>query len=315
MKKTTYTLFLLIAIILVFSACNNKENNASENNQEAGDENSPRIFESAQGEVEVPEHPEKVLAPFHEDTLVALGVKPVAKWAIDNNPQVYLEAQLADIDTIDWTMPKEEVLEANPDLIILENSLDSYDGSYDDYSAIAPTYVMSEEETSNWKTQLELFGQLLQKEDEAAAALENYQDHLEETSAALSDKIGEDSIAMMWVVGGSFFVFEQERFSANMLYNDLNVTVPSFIEELGDSNVAWDPISLEKLSEMDADHMIIIGDENDEGMETLDKSNVWQNTPAVKNDQVYHVEDVSNWTNNGITALNTTMDELVELFN
>src|SRR5699024_11435996 len=85
--------------------------------------------DSEMGEVTIPANPENILAPFHEDTLLTLGVTPVAKWAIDTSVQEHLEDQLADIPTIEWTMPLEQDLSYEPDLIILENSLDSYEGT------------------------------------------------------------------------------------------------------------------------------------------------------------------------------------------
>jgi iron complex transport system substrate-binding protein len=97
-----------------------------------------------------------------------------------------------------------------------------------------------------------------------------------------------------------------------MIYDELVVNVPPLVEELGETEASWDPISLEKLSELDADHVIILGNENDEGIETLENSNVWNNTTAVQDDQVYYIEDESNWTNSGLIAAEQTMDMLIE---
>jgi iron complex transport system substrate-binding protein len=308
-KKYLFILLLITLLLLASCGNNNDENETADNDTE---DNGEITVDSEMGEVTLPANSERVIAPFHEDSLLALGVTPVAKWAIGESVQDYLENELQDIESIEWSMPLEQVLSYEPELIILENGMDSYEGSYDDYTAISPTYVMTEEETRDWKTQLEKFGEILGKEDEAEQALADYEAKVQETKAALQDILGDESIAMMWVTGGNFFLFEEERHRAEMIYSELEVNVPTLVEELGETEASWDPISLEKLSELDADHVIILGYENDEGIETLENSNVWNNTTAVQNNQVYYIEDESNWTGGGLIAAEQTMDMLIE---
>ncbi|MEN1970256.1 iron-hydroxamate ABC transporter substrate-binding protein [Lentibacillus sp. N15] len=313
--KKKYLFTLLFIPLLFLTACGNDNesgnNDATENTSE---KTSEITVDSQMGDVTLPANPKSVLAPFHEDTLLALGVTPAAKWAIDKSVQDYLEKDLQDIDSIEWTMPLEQVLHHDPDLIILENSLDSYEGSYEEYSTIAPTYVMKKETTEDWKKQLQVFGEILGKEAEAKQALDDYEAKVKQANKKLQEKLGDDTIAMMWVTGGKYFLFEKNRYTANMIYSELGVDVPSLVKDLGKAKDAWDPISLEKLSELDADHVIILGNKDDKGIETLNNSSVWKNTPAVQNDQVYYLEDESNWTNNGLIASEQTIDQLMELF-
>ncbi|MBT2652957.1 MULTISPECIES: iron-hydroxamate ABC transporter substrate-binding protein [Oceanobacillus] len=316
LSKNRLYAVLFIAIVLLLAACGSDDNNdATDNDSDSNtEENTEQTVDSEMGEVTIPANPEKILAPYHEDTLLALGITPTAKWAIGESVQNYLEEDLQDVETIEWTMPLEQVLSYEPDLIILENSFDSYEGTYEDYSAIAPTYVMSQEETSDWQVQLTRFGELLGKEDEAEQAIADYETKVEEANTELEDILEDESVAFMWVVGGQYFLFEENRHAANMVYSELGVEVPQLVKDLGETEATWDPISLEKLSELDADHVVILGLEDDEGIETLNNSNVWQNTKAVQNDQVYHIEDQSNWTNSGIKAYEQTIDELINIF-
>ncbi|MCT1577506.1 iron-hydroxamate ABC transporter substrate-binding protein [Oceanobacillus kimchii] len=316
LSKNRLYAVLFIAIVLLLAACGSDDNNdATDNDSDSNtEENTEQTVDSEMGEVTIPANPEKILAPYHEDTLLALGITPTAKWAIGESVQNYLEEDLQDVETIEWTMPLEQVLSYEPDLIILENSFDSYEGTYEDYSAIAPTYVMSQEETSDWQVQLTRFGELLGKEDEAEQAIADYETKVEEANTELEDILEDESVAFMWVVGGQYFLFEENRHAANMVYSELGVEVPQLVKDLGETEATWDPISLEKLSELDADHVVILGLEDDEGIETLNNSNVWQNTKAVQNDQVYHIQDQSNWTNSGIKAYEQTIDELINIF-
>lgn len=312
-KKYLYILILIVLFIL--TACSSSNDNGSEDTDSGNTEETADItVDSEMGEVTVPANPEKVLASYNEDTLIALDQPPVAKWAIGESVQDYLEEDLADVETVEWTLPLEQVLRMEPDLIILDHVLDNYEGSYEDYAAIAPTYVLSEEEGSDWKVRLQKFGEILGKETEAEQALADYDEKVDAAKEELDENLGDESVAMMWVVGGKYFLFEENRHSADMIYNELGVEVPELVKELGQGEAAWNPISLEKLSEMDADHMIILGDENDEGIETLKNSNVWNNINAVENDQVYYIEDESNWTNSGLVASEQTIDMLVDLF-
>ncbi|MFA1821126.1 ABC transporter substrate-binding protein [Virgibacillus oceani] len=312
-RQKKYLFIPLLITLLLLAACgNNNDDNETTDNDDT-EENTEITVDSEVGEVTLPANAERVIAPFHEDSLLALGVTPIAKWAIGETLQGYLEDDLQDIDSIEWSMPLEQVLNHDPELIILENGLDSYEGSYDEYAAISPTYVMTEEETRDWQTQLTKFGEILGKEAEAEQALADYETKVQETKETLQDILGDETLAMMWVTGGNYFLFEEERHSADMIYSELDVNTPALVEELGETEASWDPISLEKLSELDADHVIILGYETDEGIETLENSNVWNNTTAVQNDQVYYIEDESNWTGGGLIAVEQTMDMLVEI--
>src|SRR5699024_11903392 len=117
-----------------------------------------------------------------------------------------------------------------------------------------------------------------------------YDDTVEEAKESISDAIGEDSVAAIWVVGGKYFVFEKDRHSAEVLYDELGVTVPSFIDNLGEASPQWEALSLEKLSELDADHVILLAYDNEEGIKNLETRNVWAKVPAVENDNVHIID-------------------------
>ncbi|MEK4303266.1 iron-hydroxamate ABC transporter substrate-binding protein [Oceanobacillus sp. FSL K6-0251] len=316
LRQKRYLFILILTALLLLAACGNSNDGESDDADTSGDtdEAAEITVDSEMGEVTIPANPEKILASYNEDTLIALDETPVAKWAIGESVQDYLEEDLADVETIEWTLPLEQVLSIEPDLIILDHTLDNYEGSYEDYAAIAPTYVLSEEEVNDWKVRLQKFGEILGKEDEAEQALADYDEKVNQAKEELNDTLGDESVAMMWVVGGKYFLFEENRHTADMIYNELDVEAPEIVEELGKGEEAWNPISLEKLSEMDADHLIILGYEDDEGIEALKNSNVWNNTDVVQNDQVYYIEDESNWTNSGLVASEQTIDMLVDLF-
>src|SRR5690606_12199597 len=121
-----FLLIVTIGLISFLSACG--DNDSSSNDSTNNSESSDVVIDSAKGEFTIPQDTKQILAPYHEDTLLALGVKPVAKWAIGQSVQDYLEPEMKELPTIEWNLPLEQVLSHEPDLIILESNLDSYEG-------------------------------------------------------------------------------------------------------------------------------------------------------------------------------------------
>lgn len=308
LKKQLIFFLSLLGLLFIISACGNAED-SSEPDTENKEALTEVTVNSAKGEVSIPTNAERIMAPFHEDTLLALGVTPVAKWAIGQTVQNYLEPDLKDLPKIEWNLPVEQVLDHNPDLLILEHNMDSYEGTYEDYNKIATTYVMTEETTNDWRKQIDTYGKILNKEDKAKEVMTDYEEKVTKASQQLEEAIGDETVAAMWVVGGQFFLFEQNRHSAEVLYSELGVNAPTLVKDLGDAGVQWNPISIEKLSELDADHVFLLALEGEQGIETLENSAVWQSTPAAKNGNVHILPDASNWTNKGLLASKKTIDD------
>lgn len=311
-RRLFFTMIIGV-FVLIISACGN-DDSSPETETDGGTEKTEVTLESAMGEVTLPANAERIMAPYHEDALLALGVTPVAKWAIGQSVQDYLEDDLKDIPSIEWNLPLEQVLSHEPDLIILQNSMDSYEGSFDDYNKIAPTYVMTEETVGDWRKQIETFGTILGKEDEAQKVLSDYEDKVKSAKDQIADALGDQTAAVIWATGNQFFLFEQNRHSAEMLYSELGIKQPKLIEEIGAADDAsWNPISVEKLSDLDADHVFLLAVEGEQGIETLENSSVWQSTPAAKNGNVHIFQDPSNWTNKGLLASQQTIDDVLSV--
>lgn len=303
-KKSLFMFLSLACLMLVLGACSS-DNNSEENS-------SVKTVTDAVGELEIPANPKKVLAPNMEDYLVTLGIKPAAQWSIGTTVHTYLQDELKDVPLISWDMPIEDVIEAEPDLILFESEAAIQEGMYEEYKKVAPTYVFKPEDTEDWRTQLTVMGELFGKEDAAKEAIEEYEQKAEDAKAQVKKAIGDESAAIIWVTGGQFFVFEGDRYASNVLYKDLGITMPTYINDLGSSQDVWQAISLEALADLDADHLFITASANEEGIETLENSSVYQSIPAVKKDQVYFFEDSSNWTINAKTANEVTIDLVLE---
>ena len=172
---------LLAATVLVTS-CGSDDTGSSEDaaasSSPSGSGASPVTVQTAFGPVEVPEEPERVVALGWSDaeTALALGVQPVgaSDWLGFGGEGVgpwaeglYDEAP-EDIETLEPSL--EAIAALDPDLILDTRSPATQD-RYDALSAIAPTIGQPEgvgPYQTTWQQQLDLVGQALGREEEAA---------------------------------------------------------------------------------------------------------------------------------------------------
>lgn len=315
MKKHFYLSLSLLFILIFASACGNGDEQAAEpKNEEPKNEesnNEERTLEDAMGEVVIPANIDKVIAPYQEDSLVALGVTPAAQWSIGDTVLDYLQDDLKDVPKISWDLPLEQAMAADPDLIIFSSPSAIQNGQYEEYKKITATYVFKDEVSSDWRKQLTQMGEILGKQDQAKEALENYETKAEEAKTKVQDAIGEETAAVLWVMGDQIYLLENDRFSAKVLYNDLGVKQPAFVENLGPAGASWDPLTLEKLPELGADHIFLVSKPGEPALEVLANSSIWNGLDAVKNGQVYEINDPSYWTINGLIASQKAMDDAV----
>ncbi|EFM08642.1 periplasmic binding protein [Paenibacillus curdlanolyticus YK9] len=274
----------------------------------------PKIVTDAMGhQVTIPANPQKVLGSYLEDHLVALGVKPVAQWSVSNGIQDYLQASgLEGVPTLGWDMPVEQVVGLAPDLIIigLESAVEK--GLYDQYNKIAPTYVLGAEVNNNWRAAFTKIGELLNKSDETAKDLAAYDAKASEAKDKLKAAIGEQSAAVLWLVGGKFYIVDETRSSGEVLYKDLGMAQPNIVKELpADQKANWNAISAEKLAELDADHIFLINSDK-EAADSVLNQNTWKNLKAVKAGHLYELAPSSSWLYSGYIANQQIIDDALK---
>lgn len=264
----------------------------------------------ATGEVTIPAKAERVLAPNAEDSLVALGVTPVAQWSISSDVKDYLQNTLGEIPAVEWNLPLEQAIEAEPDLIIFSSPSAVPTGQLEEYKKVAPTYVFKDEDFVDWRKQISVLGTILGKEKEANKALSDYEKTVTTASKEIKEAIGNESVAAMWVVGGQYYLMENNRFAGNVLYGDLGITQPKMVQKMGSANDAtWSPVSLEALADLDADHVFLIASEGEAGITALQKSSLW----TAKKHKVYELAMDDSWTVNGKIASEKVIADLKEI--
>ena len=87
--------------------------------------------------------------------------------------------------------------------------------------------------------------------------------------------------------------------SGAAMYEDLGLKVPEVVKEIsasGESN--WNAISLEKLVELNADHLFLINSDAASGSASLSDA-LWKSVPAVKAGNVYEFSPDESWLYTG----------------
>lgn len=298
--------FLLLITIVALSACGGGAPGKGQSEEAPAEDQSDEAFTVTDGmghEVTVPANPQRIIASYLEDPLVALGYTPVAQWTVgEGSIQHYLQDYLQGVPTIPWDLPFETVLEFEPDLLLIGSESTVGEGKYSQYEKIAPTYVLGDEVNDNWREALRAVGKVLNKEEEAEQILNDYTEVAEEAQHTLQEAIGDESVAAIWLVSKQFYVVSEGLSSGAVLYEDLQLTAPDLVKEIsaaGSDN--WNPVSLEELANMDVDHLFLINSDGDEGRDVLQEP-LWQSIPAVKNDHLYEFDSTTSWLYGGPIA-------------
>jgi iron complex transport system substrate-binding protein len=294
------TLFLITAL----SAC-------SSSNTAKEDTGTHTVTDTLGNKVEIPDHPKRIIGSYLEDYLVALDEKPVAQWTVGSGSiQHYLQDKLKDVPTISYDLPYEKVLSFEPDLLLISSSATVEGGKHEQYSKIAPTYVVKNGNDVTWEEQLTDIGKALDKEDQAKDIIKDYNTFAKETREKLADKIDGKSAAILWVTNNSAFMVSENRSSGRIVYGDLKFETPELVNEITKSATSdWSAVSSEKLAELDADYIILVNSDKDAAMFN---EPVWQNLKAVKDNHVLEFGPESSWLYNGPIASKKMIEDIKE---
>lgn len=324
-KKRIYPLLgLLLGAAIVGIGCSSTTNNSGEGSNSPSASSgasatakpaAEHVMKDALGhEVSIPTKPERIIASYLEDHLVALGVKPVAQWSINNGKSVqnYLQKELKGIPTIPSDLPFESVMSFAPDLILVDSAEQVAGDKYAQYAKIAPTFTVGSGVNNDWRQELMTVAKVLNKSEEAKKALVSYDLKVKEAKEKLKQEIGTQSVAVLWVTNKNVYVPNEKLSCGDVLYRDLGLTVPEEIKEISKTATAnWNPIAMEKLAQMNIDYMFIVNSKGVANEEIL-KDPVWAGIPAVKNGQVFQYDDTASWLYTGIIANSQMVDNVLE---
>ncbi|EOH87585.1 ferrichrome ABC transporter substrate-binding protein [Enterococcus villorum] len=311
-KKKLFTIALSILLISFISACSSSTTTNSSNSQATTGTHT--VTDTLGHKVAIPNNPKRIIGSYLEDYLVALGEKPVAQWTVGSGSiQHYLQKELKNVPTISYDLPYEKVLSFEPDLLLISSSATVEGGKYEQYSKIAPTYVVKNGNDVTWEEQLKDVAKALNKEKEAEKIITDYQNEVKETRKELANKINNKTAAVLWVTNNSAFMVSDTRSSGRIIYDDLQFGIPNLVAEVSKNATSdWSAVSSEKLAQLDADYIILV---NSDEKAAMFNEATWQNLKAVKENHVLEFGPESSWLYNGPIASQNMVKDIKNQLN
>lgn len=277
MKKLTFLLVLLAALFL--AACN------SESSEETGDasaETTPETitYESENGPIEVPADPQRVIVlSTYTGNAMALDVPLVGvdSWS-KMNPR--FESQLTDIEEVSED-DLEKIIELDPDLIIGSSTMKNIDKLKD----IAPTVTFTYNKVDYLTQHLEI-GKAVNKEEEAQAWIDDFKERTKTAGDEIRAKIGEDAtVSVIENFDKQIYVFgDSWGRGTEILYQEMKLKMPAKVEEMALKD-GYYMLSQEVLPDYMGDYVIFSKDSEQDN--SFQETDVYKNTDAVKNGNVF----------------------------
>ncbi|MGW7944979.1 ABC transporter substrate-binding protein [Staphylococcus xylosus] len=285
MKKL---LFPLLVLVLILAACGNKSDSDKK------EETKSYKLDSGKS-IDIPKKPQRiaVVAPTYAGGIKYLGGDIVAV-----NEQVDSSKLLKDkfkgVEKIGEN-DVEKVAKAKPDLIVVYST----DKNIKKYNKIAPTVVYDYGKHKYLDQQREL-GKLLGKEDKVASWEKEWKAQTKKDGQEIKDKIGEDAKVSI------FDEFDKKLYSygpnwgrgGEVLYQAFGLKMPDKLNDLVKKE-GWAEVKQEKIADYAGDY--IVSTSEGKSKPAYEKTDLWQNIPAVQKDQVIQVQAETYWYNDPYT--------------
>nr|WP_269453856.1 iron-siderophore ABC transporter substrate-binding protein [Pseudoclavibacter sp. 13-3] len=224
--------------------------------QPASDGQTRTVADATGATVTVPADPQTVVT-LSEPTLdgvLALDMKPAGTTAgrgLQAAPS-YLGDRAAGVPIVgNVANPNfEEIGKLKPDLILTDGTSINDDAQIEQLKALAPV-VVAGDAGGSWRDNFRIVGDALNRADEAAKVVQSYEEHVDDVKAQLGDYSGKTFSIVRWQ-GNTASLILQELLPGQAL-TDLGLQRPASQNREGAGHS--EPVSLENLSEIDADYM------------------------------------------------------------
>jgi len=280
MKKRLFPFILLL--VLLISACSNGSTEKEETANKEETESETVTYQSETGPVEVPSNPKRVvLLSGFTGNVLSLGVEVVGvdTWS-KNNPT--FEEELKDVTEVsDENL--EKIIEVEPDLIIGLSTIKNLDKLQE----IAPTVTYTWGKL-DYLTQHVEIGKLLNKEEEAQAWVDDFQNRAQAAGEEIRAKIGEDAtVSVFEAYDKDLYVFgDNWARGTEILYQSMNLKMPEKVKEMALKD-GYYTLSTEVLSEYAGDYIVL--SKYAEADTAFQETETYKNIPAVKNNHVFEM--------------------------
>lgn len=303
MKK--YLLPFLLLAILLLAACSNEKSNEAEAKSTEGKAETI-TYESENGPVEVPADPQRVIVlSTYAGDVMALDVPLVGvdAWS-KNNPR--FDKDLANVEEVTEDN-LEKIIELEPDLIVGLSTIKNIDKLKD----IAPTVTFTYGKVDYLTQHLEI-GKLLNKEKEAQDWITDFQKRAQQAGDDIRAEIGEDAtVSVIENFDKQLYVFgDNWGRGTEILYQEMKLKMPEKVKEMALKD-GYYALSQEVLPEYMGDYVIFSKDSEQDN--SFQETDLFKNTPAVKNGQVFEANAKEFYFNDPLT-LEYQLEFFIEKF-
>ncbi|MHA6481799.1 ABC transporter substrate-binding protein [Paenibacillus sp. strain BS8-2] len=335
MTSRTYpsiALIMFVCFAVLLGGCATSGNNSNQSSDSATSSPSSSVSETPAtaeptvksytdsfGTRDIPVNPQRIYSIGATSALLALGIQPVGAPNYEVAPDYYLSSYPTPVNIVgDYPPSYEAIIELEPDLIVASGYID--EEVYGQLSKIAPTATFKWMDNTIYN-QLEEVAEIVGKQEEAAAWIKAHEVKVQGAKERVSAIVKPDeTVSILWINKDSFTLVGN-RNVGHVIYNLLGMKPSAPIQKIIDENkgslVYTDPQSLETLPDFDADRIIVMISDVEAGAEeyfrTLQKSAIWTNLEAVKNNQVYEVP-YDKWWSYTIFSADGLLEDAVNLF-
>ncbi|MEX3744199.1 ABC transporter substrate-binding protein [Lysinibacillus xylanilyticus] len=318
-KKHFLLFFTIFAALFVLAACgdkasDNKEKETSEKKTE--EQSTTREIKHALGTTTIEGTPKRVVTLYQgaTDTILEFGVTPVGvveSWA--QAPMYnYIKDDLKDTKFVGQeTQPNlEEIAALKPDLIIATQI--RHEEIYDQLSQIAPTVVNTT--IYDFKETATIIGQALGQEEQAKSLIGDWE-------ARVTDFKTKVASTENWPLSAAVLNYREDHARiyvtgfAGSILNELGFKGPKDLQ--GENLEIVKLTDKEGIPQMNADVIFQFMEDNAAVKKTHEEWTahpLYKNLDAVKNNQVYTVDEIIWNFGGGLQAANLMLDNLYEHF-
>lgn len=293
MKKVLFPLLLVLALLV--SACGSGSPEKAAENPASDEKQSDTItYQSENGPIEVPAHPQRVIVlSSFTGNIMALEVPLVGadSWS-KMNPR--FAEKLKQVEEVsDESL--EKIIELDPDLIIGLSTIKNIDK----LSQIAPTVTYTYDKVDYLTQHLEL-GKLVNKEKEAQAWIDDFKQRAKKAGEDIKAKIGADStVSVIESFDKQLYVFgDNWGRGTEILYQEMKLKMPEKVKEMA-LKEGYYALSAEVLPEFSGDYVVF--SKNSEADNSFQETETYKSIPAVKNNRVIEVNANEFYFNDPLT--------------
>ncbi|MGK9430626.1 iron-hydroxamate ABC transporter substrate-binding protein [Bacillus atrophaeus] len=286
--KKMYIAILILLLALTAAACGSKEETNGSSAARTKSEKKKIEYLDKTYEVKVPTDKIAITGSVEsmEDAKL-LDVHPAGAISFSGKfPDMFKDITDKATSTGEKMEPNiEKILELQPDVILASTKFP--ENTIKKLSNTATTIPVSHI-SSNWKENMMLLAQLTGKEKKAKEIIADYEQDLKDTKTKINGKAKDSNALVIRIRQGNIYIYPEQVYFNSTLYGDLGLTAPDEVK----AAKAQELISLEKLSEMNPDHIFVqfSDDENadkPDALKDLEKNPIWSSLTAVKEDHVY----------------------------